>query len=233
MKAIKALAILGFGIAAAAAPAHAQWSGSVYGTAEFDTNETNLLLAGVSLSPGGGDVAPIFGLQGYRLSYATGTANTTVYAFRPSAGLRFRMSPDLTTTASIGYAFTDKDAPATGLSSGADTGDGVVVSGSFDLHPAASRVNWLGAASYNFGSESVWARLRAPVALNNTESGKVSLAPELSYIHGGSYSAVQPGAVLLWQGNSGVSFGAGIAVNLPNQGDNSTVFKIEAAKSLF
>lgn len=233
MKAIKALAIVGFGIAASAAPLHAQWSGSVYGTAEFDTNETNLFLAGVSLSPGGGDIAPIFGIQGYRLSYKVGTGTTTVFAFRPSAGLRFRLSPDLSATASVGYAFTDKNAPATALSSGADTGDGVVVSGSFDAHPAASRINWQGMASYNFGSESLWARLRAPIALTTTESGKTSLAPEIAYIHGGGYNAIQPGAVLLWQGNNGISFGGGIAFNMPNQGDNSTVFKIEAAKSLF
>lgn len=233
MKAIKALAILGFGIAIASAPVQAQWSGSVYGAAEIDTNETNLFLAGLSLSPGGGDIAPIFGIQGYRLSYKVGSGSTTVYAFRPSAGLRFRFSPEASATASIGYAFTDKNAPATALSSGADTEDGIVASGSIDLHPAASRISWLGAASYNFGSESVWARLRAPIELRNNESGKVSLAPEVSYINGGSYNAIQPGAVVLWQGNSGFSFGGGVAFNMPNQGDNSTVFKIEAAKSLF
>lgn len=232
MKAIKAFTIVGIAVAAAAAPLHAQWTGSVYGTAEFDTNETNLLLAGVSLSPGGGDIAPIFGIQGYRLSYKVGSGNTTVFAFRPSAGLRFRLSPDASATASVGYAFTDKNAPATALSSGADTDDGVVLSGSLDLHPA-SRINWQGMASYNFGSESLWARLRAPIALRTTETGKTSLAPELSFINGNGYNAIQPGAVLLWQGNTGLSLGAGIAFNMPNKGDNSTVFKIEAAHSLF
>jgi hypothetical protein len=88
-------------------------------------------------------------------------------------------------------------------------------------------------ASYNFGSESLWARLRAPIGLRTTENGKLSLAPEVSFINGGGYNAIQPGAVVLWQGNSGFGFGAGVAFNMPNQGDNSTVFKIEASHSLF
>ena len=232
-KAIKKAVILVAALAIGSMPLQAQWSGSVYGAAEFDTNDTNLLLAGLSLSPGGGDIAPVFGIQGYRLSYKVGTGNNTVYAFKPSAGLRFRLSPDASATASIGYAFTDKDAPATALTSSADRGDGAVVSGSLDLHPAASNINWLAMASYNFGSESLWARLRAPIGIRSNENGKFSLAPEVSFLNGSGYNAIQPGVVLLWQGNTGFGFGAGVAFNMPNQGDNSTVFKIEASHSLF
>lgn len=234
MKAIRKVATVIAALAIGAAPLQAQWSGSVYGTAEIDTNDTNLLLAGLTLSPGGsGDVSPFFGLQGYRLSYKLGTGNSTVYAFRPSVGLRFRLSPDASATASVGYAFTDKDVPPTALASSADRGDGVVVAGSLDLHPASSNINWIAMGSYNFGSESLWARLRAPIGLRTNENGKFSLAPEVSFINGSGYNAVQPGVVLLWQGNTGFGFGAGVAFNMPNQGDNSTVFKVEASHSLF
>jgi hypothetical protein len=233
MKAITRAVTFVAALAIVAMPLQAQWSGSVYGTGEMDTNDTNLLLAGLSLSPGGGDIAPIFGIQGYRLSYKIGSGTNTVYAFKPSVGLRFRLSPDASATASVGYAFTDKNVPATALASSADRGDGVVVAGSLDLHPSTSNISWQGMASYNFGSESLWARLRAPIGLRTTENGKLSLAPEVSFINGGGYNAIQPGAVVLWQGNSGFGFGAGVAFNMPNQGDNSTVFKIEASHSLF
>ena len=233
MKFSKSAAILVSAITLAAAPAHAQWTGSVYGSAEIDTNDTNLLFAGMSVSPGGGDVAPIFGLQAYRLSYGSGSGKTSVFVFKPSAGLRFHLSPEASANLSVGYAFANKDVPGSVLTSAGDQGDGVVLSGGLDLHPAASRVSWEGLASYNFGSESFWGRARAPIKLNTTSSGTVKLAPELAYLSGGGYHAIQPGAVLLWQGNNGFGFGGGIAFNMPNQGDNSTVFKVEASHSLF
>jgi hypothetical protein len=233
MKFSKSASIIISAITLAAAPAHAQWSGSVYGTAEFDTNDTNLLFAGVSMSPGGGDVAPVFGLQAYRLSYKSGSGTTEVFVVKPSAGLRFRLSPQASANLSLGYAFANKDFPATSVSTAADQGDGVVLSGGLDLNPAASNVSWQALASYNFGSESFWGRVRAPIKLRTSESGTVSLAPEVAFLNGSGYSAVVPGAVVLWQGNNGFGFGAGVAFNMPNQGDNSTVFKIEASHSLF
>ncbi len=233
MKYSKAAAIVISAIALAAAPAHAQWSGSVYGTAEYDTHDTNLLFAGMSLSPGGGDIAPVFGLQAYRLSYKSGTGTTSVVVVKPSAGLRFHLAPGTSANVSLGYAFANKDVPGTVRASSADRGDGVVLSGGLDLAPATSRVSWQALASYNFGSESFWGRVRAPIKLRSSESGSVSVAPELAYLSGTGYSAVQPGAVVLWQSNSGFGFGAGVAFNMPNQGDNSTVFKIEASHSLF
>ena len=233
MKFSRTAAILVSAIALSAAPAHAQWSGAVYGSAEFDTNDTNLLFAGMTVSPGGGDVAPIFGLQAYRLSYKSGTGTTDVFVVKPSAGLRFHLSPETSANLSLGYAFANKEFPGTAASSAADQGDGVVLSGGLDMNPAASRISWQALAAYNFGSQSFWGRLRAPIKLRSSESGSVSLAPEVAYLSGSGYSAVQPGAVLLWQGNSGFGFGGGIAFNMPNEGDNSTVFKIEASHSLF
>jgi hypothetical protein len=233
MKYCKAVAILISAITLAAAPVHAQWSGSVYGTAEFDTNNTNLLFAGMSLSPGGGDIAPIFGLQAYRLSYKSGSGTTSVFVVKPSAGLRFHLAPGTSANLSLGYAFANKDVPGTALSSSADRGDGVVLSGGLDLTPSTSPVSWQALASYNFGSDSFWGRVRAPIKLRSSTSGSVSIAPEVAYLSGTGYSAVQPGAVVLWQANSGFGFGAGIAFNMPNQGDNSTVFKVEASHPLF
>lgn len=233
MRSIKIAALLMTAVTLAAVPLQAQWSGSVYGTAEIDTNDTNLLFAGVSLSPGGGDIAPIFGVQAYRLSYGTGSSKTSVFVVKPSAGLRFHLSPTASANLSLGYAFASKDVPANALSSAADRGDGVVLSGGLDLHPTNSAISWESLASYNFGSESFWGRVRAPIKMRTNTSGTVSVAPELAYLSGSGYHAIQPGAVVLWQGNSGFGFGAGIAFNMPNQGDNSTVFKIEASHSLF
>ena len=233
MKFLRTAALLVSAITLAAAPVQAQWTGSVYGSAEFDTNSTNLLFAGMSVSPGGGDVAPIFGLQAYRLSYKSGSGTTDVFVVKPSAGLRFHLSPEASANLSIGYAFANKNFPGTSVSSAADQGDGVVLSGGLDLSPAGSRVKWEGLASYNFGSQSFWGRVRAPIKPNSSESGSVSLAPEVSYLNGSGYSAVQPGAVVLWQSNSGFGFGAGVAINMPNQGNNATVFKVEASHSLF
>lgn len=233
MRSIKMAAILMSAVVLAAAPVQAQWTGYVYGTGEVDTNDTNLLFAGVGFGPSGGDVAPIFGVQAYRLSYGTGAGKTSVFVFKPSAGLRFRLSPTASANLSVGYAFANKNVPGTALTRAGDQGDGVVLSGGLDLHPAASRVIWQGMASYNFGSSSFFGRVRAPIKLNAMSSGTVSLAPEVTYLSGGGYNAIQPGAVVLWQGNSGLGLGAGVAFNMPNQGPNSTVFKIEASHSLF
>lgn len=72
-----------------ATTAAAQWSAGAFGVAEVDTDETLLLLAGISATPGGPGWAPILGIQGYHLSFDAGTSRTNVFTYKPYAGLRY------------------------------------------------------------------------------------------------------------------------------------------------
>ena len=58
------------------------------GVVEYDTNETLLLLAGVSAGRGGDGWSPIVGLQAHYLSFDRGAERADIISVRPSVGLR-------------------------------------------------------------------------------------------------------------------------------------------------
>lgn len=225
---IAAVAIASLGTATAI---EAQMSGSVYGAAEADTKGGNMLFAGTTFGPAGGTVAPIFGVQAYRLYYKSAGSSTTVYALRPSAGLRFGFTGG-SANVSLGYSFASKDvaAPVTTVR---DQGEGAFVSGGLSLNPSGSPWTWGAMGSYGLKSESFWGRLKATNRIRETPSGSWHIAPMVSFISGRGYNATEPAAMIEWHANQGMSWGAGLGYRLPNSGSNALVFKLEASHSLF
>src|SRR5687767_11870942 len=86
---LKRAALLGsfaFSLIAFASPASAQWNVTGIGVAEYDTEETLLLLAGVSAGPGGPGWTPLVGVQTYYLTYKLPAETESVFSVRPYAG---------------------------------------------------------------------------------------------------------------------------------------------------
>lgn len=212
-----------------ATPAAAQWNMSSFGVAEYDTNETLLLLAGLSASPGHMGWQPVFGVQGYRLAYTGGAEDVTVWSIRPSAGLENRFNGgELDLRA--GYAFQDKDFDGPvpdAIGAEGDTDDGVVLTGRADYWGTGA-LGAQGIVSYNFGGESLWARGRATTRLASLSSGgAVRVGAEVAYLTASAFSVLQPGGLLQWQSPSGLQLGVGVGVKLNENADDATYFKGE------
>lgn len=216
-------------VSLSAVPASAQWSATTVGVAEYDTNETLLLLAGLSAGPGGPGWSPILGIQGYRLSYQVSGNDNEVWSIRPYAGLRNNF-PGGTAAATLGYAFTNRDdgrAIPVGTVVG-DRDDGAVVSGQLDFWGSGSPWGYQALASYNFGGESLWARGRATRRIRETMTGAVRLGGEVAFLVGSGYNAIQPGGVIEWHAGEGRILGFGAGRKIVSEGDDATYFKLEA-----
>jgi hypothetical protein len=205
---------------ALAMPARAQWTAAGYGVAEYDTQETLLLLAGISAGLKGGSITPRAGIQAYHLSYDAGTSRTNVMVVKPSVGLGMGLAGG-SAHAMIGYAFSDKDTPVPAVV-GAETGSGTVLSGGWER--TGTGLGFQGLASYNFGSENFWTRGRVTTPMGG---GSTRIGAEVAYLSGTGFSLWQPGGVMLWQTASGKSFGIGAGVKIPDAGDNAVYFKLE------
>jgi hypothetical protein len=207
--------------------ASAQWGANAYGVAEYDTKETLLLLGGVSASPKGPGVKPLLGLQAYHLGYDAGKSRTNVFVVRPSVGIMNSVE-HASYYASIGYAFANKDndaiAPAVVAS---DRGSGVVVSGGADWSTTPGPWAFQTLGSYNFGSESFWARGRALTRIGSGNPTTTRFGGEVAFLHGEGYQALQPGLVMMWQTQSGASFGVGAGVKMIDNGGTPAYFKVE------
>jgi hypothetical protein len=222
-----------FGVAMVAAvvagssamPAQAQWNVTAVGVTEYDTNETLMLLAGVSASPGGARISPVVGLQAYYLTYQAGAnRSVSVTSIRPSAGLRGPITGG-SWNARVGYAFMSRDetVPAGVIVPDAAGGDGVVLSGGIDFWGTGGPLGWQALASYNLGSESFWGRGRVTTRLTPTMRGGV----ETAFMTSPGFSAVVPGAVLSWHMATGTIFGVGAGAKLSGEADNAAYIKAE------
>jgi hypothetical protein len=215
--------------AAAALPAGAQWSVTAVGVAEYDTNETWLLLAGVSASPWGGrGIAPVFGIQAYRLSYESASGRTHVTSVRPSAGLRNNFGTG-SAQVRIGYAFTSRDVPVPVAGGLGDRRDGVVLSSQVDYWGSGGPLGAQAIASYNFGSSTLWTRGRVTTRVASTATGQVRLGGEVAFLNDsdGDFRMVQPGAVVEWHTGGGPILAFGVGRKLNDPGDDATYFKTE------
>lgn len=213
-----------------------QWSSSVFGVAEIDTDETLLLLAGLSAGPGGRGLSPRIGVQTYHLSTDAGTSRSSAFVVKPWVGL-VNAYEDGSVSGSIGYAFSNRDNPTTipGTQRGAavgDQGDGVVVAGGWETYGNTSALATQLLASYNFGSSAVWTRGRATGRLSESEGGSTRLGAELAYLDGDDYRIIQPGAIMEFKRASGASFSVGAGVKLFQAGDKPVYFKVEAGLPL-
>jgi hypothetical protein len=210
------------------AAASAQWSVTGVGVAEWDTNETLLLLAGVSASPAGPGVRPVFGITASRLSFDVGTSTVTTTSFRPSAGLRNNY-PGGSAQARIGYAFTNRDTSAVAATDFVDSRDGVVITGQVDHWGTGGPLGWQWLGAYNFGAQSLWTRGRVTTRVGPPEPRQIRVGGELAYMSGrDGFSAFAPGAVLEWHAGNGFILGTGIGRKLIRRGDDATYFRVEA-----
>jgi hypothetical protein len=223
----------GLGIAAAAAiattPAHGQWNATAYGAAEWDTNETMLLLAGITAGPGGLGLSPVVSLQGHHLRFDTGTGNASVWTIRPAVGLSNGFNGGFAQFM-VGYAFQfgGTPAPAGTVVPTPDTEDGVVLTGLLDFWGTGGPLGAQLIASYNAGAEALWTRGRLTTRLQQPAAGgEVRVGGEVAYLNTPGLNAVQPGGVLSWRSPGGLILAAGAGVKLIDGADNPTHVKVE------
>lgn len=219
-------------VTGAVGSASAQWGITSVGVAEYDTNETLLLLAGVSAGPGGRGLHPVVGVQAYHLSYDGGDDRTSVISIRPSVGVRNNFDGG-SAQARIGYAFRNKDDVAIGTLV-PDAGDGVVVAGQVDYWGTGSPLGAQAIASYDFGGESLWARGRLTTRLlrGAAEGSQLRVGAEAAVMSSENFDALQPGGVLEWHTGSGLILGAGAGVKLIEEGEDATYFRAEVVLPL-
>ena len=211
------------------AAAGAQWNSTAIGVAEYDTDETLLLLAGVSASPGGMGIAPLIGVQGSHLSYDVGTSRTNVFTIRPYAGLRSGFTGG-SLYGTVGYAFSNREEDE-GAPVAADRGSGVVASAGLDYWGTGGRLGYQALGSYNFGSESYWTRGRVTSRVGSSTPG-MRVGGEVAFLGGDGYSAWQPGAIVEWHNASGRILGLGAGMKLYEGGDDAFYVKLEAVLPL-
>src|SRR5687768_11362275 len=191
-------------------PAEAQVSATAIGVAEYDTDGTILLLAGVSAGPGGRGWKPRVGVQGYHLSFDGSGGDVTVVTVRPYVGMR-NLFDGGSLGVNVGYAFSDKDLDFTPAFV-TDGADGVVLSGGLDYWGTAeSRFGYQALAAYNFGSEGFWGRGRATTRLGQmrANNAQTRVGAELAFLSGEGFRGWQPGGVVEFHTGRGRIFGLG------------------------
>lgn len=213
---------------AAIAPntAAAQWAATSIGVAEVDTDNTLLLLAGVSAGPGGRGWRPRIGIQGYFLTFDGVTDRVNVTTVRPYVGVR-NLIEGGSFGVNVGYAFSNRDL-AGGRALVEDRGDGVVLSGGWDHWGTGGPYGFQALGAYNFGSSSLWTRGRATKQLSErANGGQTRLGGEVAFLNGEGYSAWQPGAIMEFHDGSGRILGLGAGMKFFEGGENAVYFKVE------
>jgi hypothetical protein len=217
-------------LVAAASPASAQWSATAIGVAEYDTEQTVLVLGGLSLSPGGRPIAPLFGVQAHYLTYEVADERRNVTSVRPYAGLRSSFTGG-SLYGTVGYAFTSREgAPGTAFT--VDRGDGVVVSGGLDHWGTGGPLGYQLLGSYNFGTESFWGRGRVTTRISQSGPSQTRLGGEVALISSNGFQAWQPGLVAEFHNGNGQIIGVGAGAKLVENGDNAIYVKLEAVLPL-
>lgn len=232
---LKRAALLGsfaFSLIVFAGPASAQWNVTGVGVAEYDTQETLLLLAGVSAGPGGSGWSPLVGVQTYYLTYKLPAETETVFSVRPYAGLRNNF-PGGSLAFTAGYAFVSEDAAPPVGAGVADSRDGVVVSGALDHWGTGGPLGYQLLASYNFGGESLWTRGRVTTRVSQlANGGQFRVGGEVAYANSGDFSMTQPGLVAEWHNGSGFILGFGVGRKIIADADDATFFRVETVLPL-
>ena len=218
-----ALALLA--LAMPLAGASAQWSATAIGVAEYDTDETLLILGGISAGPSGMGWSPRIGVQAYHLGFGQ-NARTSVVVVKPYVGVRNSFSGG-SASINVGYAFSNKDFEAPVIAS--ETGDGVVLSGGWDHWGTGGPFGYQFLGSYNFGTESIWLRARGSQRMSQRPSGgQTRLGAEVAYLSDNSgFSAIQPGVVFEMHSGSGSILGLGAGMKFFEGGGDAVYFKVE------
>lgn len=232
-KRVALLGSLAFSLFALAKPASAQWGVTGIGVAEYDTQETLLLLAGVSATPGTPGWSPLIGLQTYWLRYELPLETKSIVSVRPYAGLQ-NSFPGGALSFTAGYAFVSDDESARPIgSSVADNQDGFVLSSALDHWGTGGPLGYQLLASYNFGGESFWGRGRVTSRVSQLASGgQVRVGGEVAYAKAGDFSMTQPGLVAEWHNGRGFILGFGVGRKLIADADDATFFRVETVLPL-
>jgi hypothetical protein len=223
-------------ITTATQPAQAQLNWTIVGVGEFDTEDVVLVLGGLSVSRGGEGWSPSAGVTVSWLQYPTASvADETreIISVVPSIGFRNGFNGG-SIGFRVGYAFRDAsdddplfDDPVPPVA--ADVGDdGIVNSAQIDYW-GDGRLGAQAIASYNYGSESLWARgrLTYPV-FGLSDGGQVRLGGEAAYLTGEGYDAWQVGGVVGFNPGRGVIINGGIGRKLAfDDGKDATYFRAE------
>lgn len=209
-----------------ASTASAQWNSTAIGVAEYDTEQTLLLLAGVSASPGGVGIAPLVGVQTNFLTFDA-VDRVEVFTVRPYAGLRSGYEGG-SLYGTVGYAFSSRDEDVGAVA--ADRGSGVVVSAGLDHWGTGGPLGYQLLGSYNFGSEAYWTRGRVTTRAGRTSGMRVG--GEVALLGGEGYSAWQPGAIVEWHNGAGRILGLGAGMKLFDAGDDAFYVRVEGVLPL-
>lgn len=208
------------------AAAAAQWNATAVGVTEYDTENTPLVLLGLSASPGGQGIAPLVGVQGSYLAYDA-VERVEAFTVRPYVGLRSGHQGG-SVYGTLGYAFSTKDdvvGPAL-----SDRGEGVVVTGGLDQWGTGGPLGYQLLGSYNFGSEAYWTRGRVTTRLN--ESNRVRVGGEVAMLGGDGYEAWQPGGVVEFHTGGGNIIGLGAGMKLYEGDGDAFYVRLEAVLPL-
>jgi hypothetical protein len=214
--------------AAVVQPAQAQWNVTGVGVVEYDTEQTLLVLAGLSAGPGGLGLSPVIGVMGYYLRFDVGDRSVNVWTVRPNAGLRYGFQGGAW-QARVGYAFTSRDEGVPDLViQDAAGGDGVVVSTALDWWGTGGPLGAQLLGAYNFGSESLWTRGRLTTRVTQPAAGGgMHVGGEVALLHSPGFTAWQPGAVINWHTPGGTILGLGVGLKISEDAPNATYFRGE------
>ena len=172
-----------------------------FGTAEAGGLGSSIYLLGLSASGKGMGWQPTGTVEGYYLRLPTsGSSTITNWVFAPSVGLKDNVTGGAI-QARVGYSFVNSSVDF-GNTTGFPTGtfpvpttskNGVFVVGQGDYW---GNGNMMGQAiaSYNFGNDFLWSRLRGAEKLNNTSP--IMIGAEVGYLGGGT--SPNPGFTKTW-----------------------------------
>jgi hypothetical protein len=231
------------GFATVARPAVAQLHPSLYGSAEWDTRQTQFYLLGLYVGMGGLGWSPYFNVNGYHLKYPIRTSATTrrfatLNAISPTIGLAYAGTRS-GVSFGVGYSWSDNQDPA---ALGAESGGSNGVTASFGAYnngrsSRSLRTQFL--SNYNFDSHYLWTRLRGSVPFGRSlyhpariglefvgqgggrsgrNSNSFQVGPTLQYNWTPNFSTT---GVVGWKNSGGGSFGR----------ENSAYFKLEFSLS--
>ena len=219
--------------ALASAPAAAQWNPVVYGSAEVDSEDFAIYLAGVGVSPGGIGLHPSFGVNAYHLRYPAGmtvdgeTVTAEQNAVAPMVGLR-RQWAGAAASVHVGYLFTDSEDDAAAIGSPSGGGDGVITNAQINYWGQPGGLEGEAIASYNWDADYVWTRFRGLREVMRVGAGGAVLAGIEAQFQGGldedGYEATQVGALLAYRPSAAYGVTLGVGGKTDNRETDDDVF---------
>ena len=171
-----------------------------FGTAEAGGLGSSLFLLGLSASGRGMDWQPTGTLEGYYLRFGGGSGSTvTQWVFAPSVGLKDAMKGGAI-QARVGYSIVNSSTnfgnttfPSGTFPVATGSKNGVFVVGQGDYWGDGNMMGQA-IATYNFGTEFLWSRLRGAEKLSN--GSPIMIGGEVGYLGGGTSDV--PGFTKTW-----------------------------------